>query len=193
MRFIGLLRYFFTAAMSVWLCANAAQAATLYGASVTGALYYPTSSTLYLSSPFTVVIGPSVEFPNGLIVGDSSFQIDVTSNQLIYHPLQSVQYGGGANVFNGFRFTFSNSPEIVGVSINNAASNFLPSSPDAFDFTANTLSFNLQGLSVNASSYLVFDLVLANSVPEPSTWAMIILGFACMGAMAFRRKLKLAD
>jgi hypothetical protein len=31
-----------------------------------------------------------------------------------------------------------------------------------------------------------------NGVPEPSTWAMMILGFACVGAMAYRRKSKQA-
>jgi hypothetical protein len=30
------------------------------------------------------------------------------------------------------------------------------------------------------------------AVPEPSTWAMMILGFACLGFMAYRRKNKMA-
>ena len=30
------------------------------------------------------------------------------------------------------------------------------------------------------------------AVPEPSTWAMMILGFAGIGFMAYRRKSKLA-
>jgi hypothetical protein len=42
-----------------------------------------------------------------------------------------------------------------------------------------------------ASQY--FDDVLLNvtaAVPEPSTWAMMILGFAGVGFMAYRRKAK---
>jgi hypothetical protein len=31
---------------------------------------------------------------------------------------------------------------------------------------------------------------ITNAVPEPSTWAMMILGFAGLGFMAYRRKLK---
>jgi hypothetical protein len=31
---------------------------------------------------------------------------------------------------------------------------------------------------------------VVNGVPEPSTWAMMILGFACVGFMAYRRKSK---
>ena len=32
--------------------------------------------------------------------------------------------------------------------------------------------------------------LLVAGVPEPSTWAMLILGFACIGFMAYRRKIK---
>jgi len=31
---------------------------------------------------------------------------------------------------------------------------------------------------------------MASAVPEPSTWAMMILGFAGIGFMAYRRKSK---
>jgi len=30
--------------------------------------------------------------------------------------------------------------------------------------------------------------IQVNAVPEPSTWAMLILGFAGVGFMAYRRK-----
>jgi hypothetical protein len=42
-----------------------------------------------------------------------------------------------------------------------------------------------------ASNYsLTFSAGIANAVPEPSTWAMMILGFAGIGFMACRRKSK---
>jgi hypothetical protein len=62
-------------------------------------------------------------------------------------------------------------------------------------------SANLQ-LFTNATSYVddamatfnnndLFTLnVVAPTVPEPSTWAMLILGFAAIGFMAYRRKSK---
>jgi hypothetical protein len=31
---------------------------------------------------------------------------------------------------------------------------------------------------------------VASAVPEPSTWAMLLLGFAGIGVMAYRRKAK---
>jgi hypothetical protein len=66
-----------------------------------------------------------------------------------------------------------------------------------FDFLVGALNFN-----PNASGIYTFDLKLfsandqllgdvsiqVNAVPEPSTWAMLILGFAGVGFMAHRRK-----
>ena len=37
---------------------------------------------------------------------------------------------------------------------------------------------------------MAFSLQGVNAVPEPSTWAMMILGFAGIGFMAYRRKSK---
>jgi hypothetical protein len=41
-----------------------------------------------------------------------------------------------------------------------------------------------------SASLLVSDSVLTTGVPEPTTWAMMILGFAGVGFMAYRRKSK---
>jgi hypothetical protein len=40
------------------------------------------------------------------------------------------------------------------------------------------------------NNFTVNDTVVTAAVPEPSTWAMIILGFAGVGFMAYRRKSK---
>ena len=40
----------------------------------------------------------------------------------------------------------------------------------------------------NAFEFLVGQANTVTSVPEPSTWAMLILGFAGVGFMAYRRK-----
>ncbi|MBA2399451.1 MAG: PEPxxWA-CTERM sorting domain-containing protein, partial [Bradyrhizobium sp.] len=45
-----------------------------------------------------------------------------------------------------------------------------------------------------SEKYELCQLVIAgpvNAVPEPSTWAMMILGFAGVGFMAYRRKTRL--
>jgi hypothetical protein len=42
----------------------------------------------------------------------------------------------------------------------------------------------------SSSSFPFTDLSLTTAVPEPSTWAMMILGFCGLGFMAYRRKSK---
>jgi PEP-CTERM motif len=44
------------------------------------------------------------------------------------------------------------------------------------------------GSGANGNQQLVLEI--SPSVPEPSTWAMLILGFAGVGFMAYRRKSK---
>ena len=39
-----------------------------------------------------------------------------------------------------------------------------------------------------AGSGFIQSITVSNGVPEPSTWAMMILGFAGVGFMAYRRK-----
>jgi len=42
--------------------------------------------------------------------------------------------------------------------------------------------------SDNSGAYVVVITQLASSVPEASTWAMVVLGFAGVGAMTYRRR-----
>jgi hypothetical protein len=53
--------------------------------------------------------------------------------------------------------------------------------------TSYTLTFNFNGEGVTAADVLVDNISIA-AVPEPSTWAMMILGFCGLGFMAYRRK-----
>ena len=42
--------------------------------------------------------------------------------------------------------------------------------------------------SLGTENYDLYGLVFASSVPEPATWAMMILGFLGVGFVAYRRK-----
>ena len=51
------------------------------------------------------------------------------------------------------------------------------------------ISFDSIKLTSNNSDYFLLDNVqLSSTIPEPSTWAMLILGFAGVGYMAYRRR-----
>jgi hypothetical protein len=54
----------------------------------------------------------------------------------------------------------------------------------------NTLEVNFAGLTFAPGSQLVLDVGPVAAVPEPSTWAMMVLGFFGLGFMAYRRKSK---
>lgn len=164
------------------LAAGPSQAATLIGSVVNETLYYPDLATLFAS--VTVIVGPGVEFPAGQIGGDSQFQTDVTANQIIYQPLANSKYSSAA--FNGFVLTFTGAPVITGVTVD-PSTNF-PVTP--FSFTANSVTFNVAGESVNPSDRLVFDLTLATAAPEPATWILLVAGFCGLGVMANRRNAK---
>jgi hypothetical protein len=77
----------------------------------------------------------------------------------------------------------------------------LGSSPVSFtpgsSYTTQTLSFfasasfgdiDFVGAAVNGNQASAIDNLTVAPVPEPSTWAMMILGFAGIGFMAYRRK-----
>jgi hypothetical protein len=64
-------------------------------------------------------------------------------------------------------------------------------------FTANTapsynFALNFQGGGNTAADFVVDNVSVANvgTAPEPATWAMMILGFAAIAFMAYRRKAK---
>jgi hypothetical protein len=53
-----------------------------------------------------------------------------------------------------------------------------------------TGSDTLMFATVNDPNYTYLDNVSVSAVPEPSTWVMMLLGFAGLGFMAYRRKFK---
>lgn len=55
-----------------------------------------------------------------------------------------------------------------------------------FTTTGGGLSFTNLGASDNIG--LILDEVGVAAVPEPATWAMMFLGFAGVGTMAYRRR-----
>lgn len=133
-------------------------AATLDGGqsrtTVTATLYNPDLQTI-LGGPATAVVGASnPTFPNGSILGNTAFEINVTSSQIVYRPLANVNYSGGT--FNGFVFVFANAPTILGVTLD-PASNFTPTK---ISFTGSSVSLNLSGNSVTTDSVAILDLQL---------------------------------
>ena len=96
------------------------------------------------------------------------------------------------DTFNGPRYLF------FGVTVTNVAIDSA-SSPAFFgvpSFTADAIMVNFAGLAPPNGAQFILDVTTGSAttpaVPEPSTWAMVILGFAGIGFMGYRRNSKLA-
>jgi PEP-CTERM motif len=72
----------------------------------------------------------------------------------------------------------------------------LPTSLNASEFQATEIFSDTYGVPLSLTSRVYSQtldslaLTSVAAVPEPSTWAMMILGFAGVGFMAYRRKSK---
>jgi hypothetical protein len=65
------------------------------------------------------------------------------------------------------------------------------------DLSSGTVTFGPNGIAPGGSDFFSLEealalntVVVTSGVPEPSTWAMMILGFAGVGFVAYRRKSK---
>lgn len=157
--------------------AGPAAAADLLGSQVTAQLFYPNLATpdSPVAGPVTVV-DPGVEFPPNSIIAGRNFGFDITGNQIKYIPDENSSYGVAA--FNGFVLTFTGAPAITSVTYDAGDSNFAAT---GISFTSNSVSLNYSGASPTVDSLSVFDIGFAG-VPEPATWAMMILGVGLIGA-----------
>jgi PEP-CTERM motif len=92
------------------------------------------------------------------------------------------------DVFTGFVFTFAGGLPITNVTVDSGSSaDFLPVS---LTFNATAIDVNLAGDSPAVGDQLILDVTTKGNtpvIPEPSTWAMMLLGFAGLGLVGYRR------
>jgi PEP-CTERM motif len=131
----------------------------------------PSGAPLIASTTFAISdlpIGLSVEHFNGftgiLLKPDSLYWIDVTSTS-----------SGSDDAFVSWGLT----SDVSGIGV---AQNY--NSSDATDFTF----FLNQGVPPFAGDRAFQMEVSGTAAPEPSTWAMMLLGFAGLGYVGFRRR-----
>jgi hypothetical protein len=108
---------------------------------------------------------------------------------------QGLDYGGTSGVLQTLDFALAVSPTFDLSTLGKA--NFAESTAPPTGFTAAFFSADIQGQAngtgFNTGVVAADTLIHPNpvgSIPEPSTWAMMILGFFGIGFMAYRRKSK---
>jgi hypothetical protein len=177
----------FGAALAIGV--SSAATAGLNGNTVSANYDWPTLGTVLYASG-TAVVGPGVEFDNigGFGVGLSPTVDFSDSNILVTYPGGWLLSGTGS--FDGWVFTDYTKSDIIGVSL---AGTNLPGftaadlSFDSSDVYANTLGL---GPLFSAGTYISINV---STVPESSTWAMILLGFVGLGFAGYRTSRKAAS
>jgi hypothetical protein len=164
-------------------------AASFLGDTVSADYTFPNSSTTLFASG-NAVVGPGVEFNNigGFGVGNSPAVDFSATNILVTYPNGFTLSGVGT--FDGWTFTDHTASDIVGVSL--ASTNLAGFTAADLGFGSNFVTANTVGLGPDfpAGTFISLNVAFASAVPEPSTWAMMILGFAGVGFVAYRRKSK---
>lgn len=98
---------------------------------------------------------------------------------------------GTPGTFSGYVFTFTGAPDITKVLVDSGSSAaFQPALPGGLSSTTNSITVNVAGDNPAVGDQLILDVTAGSApvVPEPSTWAMMLLGFAGLGFVGYRRK-----
>lgn len=175
------------------LPAQAAHAA-LIGAAISETYYYPDDATAYPAATYTpqaFVVGAGEESVID-IEGVTQLHVDFANSSLAI--LFNTSLGNptwNPVSFNGPIFSGSAIAGITGVTVNGS------STLAGFDNTrvsvvGQDLRIDWSGLSYTDGTALNLDFTFARdgtgAVPEPATWAMMIVGFGLVGAVSRRRR-----
>ncbi|SHK60755.1 PEP-CTERM protein-sorting domain-containing protein [Bradyrhizobium lablabi] len=151
--------------------------------------------TFNVSTPISFDSGSAYTIGEFLTSGGASV---LTGSGELGHTLDNTffQFLGSVSVTNGQTFTVGHDDGLTlvigGLTVIDLPGGHSPGD-DTVTYTGptGTFAFDLvYGEAFGAPAQLHIDLPLTSSVPEPSTWAMLILGFAGVGFMAYRRKSK---
>jgi len=175
------------ACVALFECAGRANAATtLIGDVIFGDYDVPCETcsapdvASYEFNPFTVA--STIE--TSLVIEDNfATEVDFDASSLVFTVLNDVSYT--SHPFNGPEFfVLSGNPFGNVVSVNSPAGQ-----PVAAHVSGGVLFVNWQGDSflANDTITIAFD---NNGVPEPSTWAMMLISFAGLG-FVLRRKVRI--
>lgn len=179
------------------LMAPLASPDSLSGAQVTLTGDLPTLGAAFTNS-VTKTIGPGLEFPSGTLVSTASggavigVNIDVGASGIDFAYTQSSQ--ALSATFNGYVFDF-NGATITGASLD--PSSDYTSRQIGVGFGPNQVTVNAEGVFFTAGSHILVDLnavvsPVSSNVPEPQSYAMILIGVTVLGWCIYKRGLNLS-
>jgi PEP-CTERM motif len=165
---------------------------TWTGQDLTFNYYFPTYGAVYAGSPISFVADGSSNLSTFSNLEPATFSVtSIAQNELqISYSYPGQGHSLSDPTFDGFTISgpLGDSPIVAAFVDPNSTQPGLSNS--TISFAANSVTVNLAGDVFTASSVGLIDVQFAPPVPEPSTWAMMILGFAGLAFMAYRRKTK---
>ena len=174
------LRFFYAAAVLVAIAASpaAAHAEIVIGDTLDVQYTYPNIGTVN-SDPgnFTYTGAGQSVFSAGIttvFLSDNQVVFANDNGGLIGQPFSSSSFNGP------ILYDLTNGSAFAGWGVTSATQPYT----SAY-LTNSGIGVNFEGQIYNGGS-----VTISGAVPEPSTWAMMVLGFAGVGFMAYRRKSK---
>lgn len=156
--------------------ATPASAATLVGDTIEGTYLFPNPGSVLINAG-TEVVSPTADFT--FITGSINPTALVSASNVLVTFAGSGGYASAA--FNGIFLTNLTNSNISGFFLD-PSSTVVGFDQSRLSFTANSLALNFQGLQIRSTDRISANVSFINgAVPEPATWAMMLLGFGFVG------------
>ena len=165
-----------SAALLATTAMPAAASVTLAGSTATATLLSPDTATTY-AGPVSATVGASIEFPAGSFA-PAYGSFDIGPNTITFFSNQFGPYGTGT--FNGYKLDFTG---LAITSLSVAPGSFVP---NQYYYSGSSIYFSVSGQDPPGGN-TIFNVGVA-PVPEPATWAMMLMGLGMVGFGLRRRK-----
>jgi hypothetical protein len=140
---------------------------------------YPFGSFTWLYPQQVVTVPGSGEFPDGVGYSVTATQITITN--------LGASSSFNSAIPNGLAFADASREQNILDVVLDPSSNWtvVPS------WDENEVLLNFQGLTFPQGATATFDITFGTTTPEPSTWAMMLIGFGGLGLIGYRQREKL--
>jgi hypothetical protein len=163
-----------------------------------GSSYSLNNFTFSTNNPFGMNLNSAAQYPNfGVATLSNAFDDD--QNVAGNPDKLTIKLSSAVTAF-ALDFAESTASNGISISVGNGSNTLATFSPLGTNFQAQFEGFvsntSFDTITITDSQpdgWFVLDVTTAvAAVPEPSTWAMMLLGFCGLGLMSYRRKDKLA-
>lgn len=160
---------------------------------------YAPGFSITADAPFSAIVGQTryqttgfsnlnIIQSNGTYCAGCNGSFNLFFDKTTFGTADGVQAVGFDSPFNqGFDalVTFGdNSAQLFALTVSNSNTFFGLTS----DKLIKSIAFGPLGQRTNSVSFVLDNLTIGNAVPEPATWAMMIVGFGLIGSAARRRR-----